>query len=271
MGPASISNEVMTRSILHLLVALLALAPGCDQAPRTLQEGDIPAPPDQARPIVLLLYDGFTALDAIGPLQFLGLLEDVRIVTVAKERGAVTSDNGIVLVAERALHEVDSAYILLVPGGLVETLQAAHDTSIQGWVRRIDRTTTWTASVCTGAWILAASGVLKDRPAATHWYGAEELERLGARYDSARVVVHDKFITSAGVSAGMDMGLTLVRLIAGDDYAKAVQLGLHYDPEPPMDHGSPEKCDSATVDMMQSMYDHALREAGLQRTEVDPH
>lgn len=125
--------------------------------------------------------------------------------------------------------------------------------------------------MCTGAWILAASGVLKDRPAATHWYGAGELERLGAQYDSASVVVHDKYITSAGVSAGMDMGLTLVRLIAGDDYAKAVQLGLHYDPEPPMNHGSPHKCDAATVEMMRGMYDHALREAGLLRTEVDPH
>ncbi len=220
-----------------------------------------------ARPIVVLLYDGFTALDAVGPLQALGLLEDVRIVTVAKERGPVMSDNGIELTAERALHEVDSAYILLVPGGLVETLQTAQDTAVQHWIQRIDRTTTWTSSVCTGAWILAASGVLKDRPASTHWYGAEELERLGARYDPARVVVNGKYITSAGVSAGMDMGLTLVQLIAGDEYAKAVQLGLHYDPSPPMDHGSPEKCDSATVDMMRSMYDHALREAGLLKTK----
>lgn len=254
-----------------LFTGALASLWGCSQAPGP----SLPVVPEEehasGRPIVVLLYEGSTALDAIGPLASLGMLEDVRILTVAKERGPVLSDNGIELIAERALHEVDSAYILLIPGGLVETLQTAKDTAVQHWIQRIDRTTTWTSSVCTGAWILAASGVLQDRPASTHWYGQHMLEQLGSRYDTARVMVSGKYITSAGVSAGMDMGLALVRLIAGDDYAKAVQLGLHYDPAPPMDHGSPSKCDSATVEMMRSMYDHALREAGLLTTEKEAH
>jgi transcriptional regulator GlxA family with amidase domain len=191
------------------------------------------------------------------------MLDDIRIITVAKESGPIKSDNGLTLIAERSIADVDSAYILLVPGGLVETLQAAHDTAITAWVKRMDRTTTYTTSVCTGAWILAGSGVLRGQRASTHWYGDTILTRLGAEYDTARVTVSGKYITSAGVSAGMDMGLKLVQLIAGSDYAKAVQLGLHYDPAPPMDYGSPGKCDTATVNMMRGMYDYALREAKL--------
>lgn len=123
-------------SILHA-VALVGLC-SCTQT----QSPESPKDPGQelasGRPIVVLLCEGFTALDAIGPLASLAMLEDVRIITVAKERGPVVSDNGIEITVERALHEVDSAYILLVPGGLGETLQTARDTAVQRWIQRID-------------------------------------------------------------------------------------------------------------------------------------
>ncbi|MGK5732269.1 DJ-1/PfpI family protein [Streptomyces sp. URMC 124] len=198
------------------------------------------------RTVALLLFEGFTALDAIGPYEVLCRLPGVRVVTVGAHRaGPVRTDTGeLSIVAERAMAEVTSADVLLVPGGVVDA--AAADPAVRSWVRRIDRGTTWTASVCTGAMILGAAGLLRGVRATTHWAARKVLEEYGAVVTEQRVVEHGKVITGAGVSAGIDMGLRLASRLAGEEVARAVQLGVEYDPQPPFDSGNAAEADERT-------------------------
>ena len=139
-----------------------------------------------------------------------------------------------------AFDEIEATDVLVVPGG-GRTHELVGDTVIVRFIRRIHPTTTWTTSVCTGSLLLASAGVLDGLTATTHWGAMDRLADLGAIPTSERVVQHDGIITAAGVSAGIDMGLTLVATLFGEDMAKVVQLGIEYDPQPPFDCGSPEK------------------------------
>ncbi|MCF3102842.1 DJ-1/PfpI family protein [Streptomyces roseoverticillatus] len=201
------------------------------------------------RVVAILLYDGFTALDAIGPYEVLCRVPGVRVVTVGvRQAGPVRTDTGeLGIVAERTLAEVPAAHVLLVPGGGPRGQSAAGaDPAVQRWIRRIDRGSVWTTSVCTGSLILGAAGLLRGVPATTHWAARPLLEETGAVWTRQRFVEHGKIITAAGVSAGIDMGLHLASRLAGDDVARAMQLGVEYDPAPPFDSGSVEKADEHT-------------------------
>ncbi len=189
--------------------------------------------------IAILLYDGFTALDAIGPYEILSRLPNARVSFVAKQPGAVTADtNQLALVASKALGDLPEPDVLLVPGGLQGTLDAADDPVIQDWIRHAHEHTRWTTSVCTGSLILGAAGVLDGLDATTHWYSRTWLDEYGATYLPERYVRRGKVVTAAGVSAGIDMALWMVSEMAGDQVAKTVQLAIEYDPEPPFDSGS---------------------------------
>jgi len=191
--------------------------------------------------IVIAVFPEFTALDAIGPYEVLRMVPDAEVVFAAAERGVVRTDSGAVgLHADAAFREIDSADVLVVPGGW-GTRALLRDESALEWVRAVHETTRWTTSVCTGSLVLAAAGLLDGLEATTHWAVVETLEKLGARYTPRRVVPQGKIITAAGVSAGIDMALTLAERIAGEDWAKAIQLRIEYDPQPPFDAGSPEK------------------------------
>lgn len=191
--------------------------------------------------IVTAVFPEFTALDAIGPYEVLRMLPDAEVVFAAAERGVVRTDSGAVgLHADAAFSEIDSADVLVVPGGR-GTRALVRDERTLEWVRAVHETTQWTTSVCTGSLVLAAAGLLDGLEATTHWSAVEILEKLGARYTPRRVVRQGKTITAAGVSAGIDMALTLAERIAGEDRAKAIQLRIEYDPRPPFDAGSPEK------------------------------
>ncbi|MEW1697503.1 MULTISPECIES: DJ-1/PfpI family protein [unclassified Streptomyces] len=197
--------------------------------------------------IAILLYPGFTALDAVGPYEMLARLPDTETVFVAKETGPVRGDqSSLALVADRTLAEVPRPDIVLVPGG-PETREAMDDPEIRAWLRTADETSTWTTSVCTGSLILAAAGLLADRRATTHWLAYEELRALGVEPTGERVVFDGKYVTAAGVSSGIDMGLHLLGRIAGDETAQTVQLLTEYDPQPPYDAGSPDKAPAAIV------------------------
>lgn len=190
---------------------------------------------------VIPIFPEFTALDAIGPYEVLRMLPGAEVVFAAAARGVVRTDSGMVgLHADASLDEIDSADILLVPGGW-GTRALTRDKEVLAWVRAIHETTQWTTSVCTGSLVLAAAGLLDGLDATTHWAAVETLERLGARYTADRVVQRGKIVTAAGVSSGIDMALMLAGLIADDDTAKAVQLAVEYDPQPPFDAGSPAK------------------------------
>ncbi|HEU5332900.1 MAG TPA: DJ-1/PfpI family protein [Actinocrinis sp.] len=192
--------------------------------------------------IVVAVFPEFTALDAIGPYEVLRMLPDTEVVFAAAERGVVVrTDSGAVgLHADASFGEIESADVLVVPGGQ-GTRALVRDERMLEWVRAVHETTQWTTSVCTGSLVLAAAGLLDGLEATTHWGAVETLEKLGARYTPRRVVRQGKIITAAGVSAGIDMALTLAERLAGEDWAKAIQLRIEYDPQPPFDAGSPEK------------------------------
>jgi putative intracellular protease/amidase len=200
--------------------------------------------------IVIFLYDGFTTLDAIGPFESLSRLPDAEVTFVAKEAGMVANDNGLIdIYAPKSIDEVDSADILLVPGGFADEA-VRHDPHQMDWVRKITKTTKINASVCTGSLILAAAGLLDGKKATTHWARYDVLEGYGATPVAERWVDHGDIITAAGVSAGIDMGLYLSAQIAGEDYAKALQLAIEYAPEPPFNSGSVATAAAETVELV---------------------
>ncbi|MGI5366090.1 DJ-1/PfpI family protein [Streptomyces iakyrus] len=208
--------------------------------------------------IAIVLYDRFTALDAVGPYETLGRVPGAETVFVAEQAGPVRNDSGnLALTADRALADVPHPDIIVVPGG-PGPLPLAADGPLLTWLRTADATSTWTTSVCTGSLLLAAAGLLKGRRATSHWMALEELERHGAEPTGERVVIDGKYVTAAGVSAGIDMGLTLLGRIAGDDHAQMVQLATEYDPQPPYDAGSPEKAPAHLVELLRSHLDLTL-------------
>ena len=197
--------------------------------------------------IAIVLFDRFTALDAIGPYQVLANLPDAEVVFVGERPGPVADDHQTLRVeAEAAFADVPRPGIVVVPGGPGQAGQM-DGSPLREWLLAADQTSEWTTSVCTGALILAGAGLLTGRRATTHWTAMDELGRLGAVPVTERVVEDGKYMTGAGVSAGIDMALTLSGLIGGDEVAQAIQLGIEYDPQPPYDVGSPAKAPEQMV------------------------
>lgn len=197
--------------------------------------------------IAVLLYDRFTALDAIGPFDTLGRLPGAETVFVSERPGPVRTDNGsLALVADKGLGEVTRPDIVVVPGGPHPELEMKNP-AVLDWLRAVDATTTWTTSVCTGSLLLAAAGLLDGRRATSHWLYLDKLAPFGVESTGERVVFDGKYVTAAGVSSGIDMGLTLLGRIAGDEVAQTVQLMTEYDPQPPYDAGSPDKAPAELV------------------------
>jgi putative intracellular protease/amidase len=191
--------------------------------------------------IAILLYDRFTVLDAIGPYQVLSGIPGAEVVFVAKRPGPIRDQVGsLVLSATAGLADIPRPDIVVVPGGPGQNDQM-QDGPLHEWLRAADQASTWTTSVCTGSLILAAAGLLAGRRATSHWLALDELGSLGATPVRDRVVFDGKYVTAAGVSAGIDMGLTLAGRVAGDETAQAIQLMIEYDPQPPYDAGSPDR------------------------------
>lgn len=188
--------------------------------------------------IAFVLFEDLTALDIVGPYEVLSEWPGVEVAFVASRTGDITADNGLPLRATHSLEEASDADIIVVPGtGKVD--QTLADEELIEWLR--DVRPKWMTSVCTGATLLAAAGWLDGRRATTHWNWRERLTRMGAETVAERVVFEPPVVTAAGVSAGIDMALALTARELGDDIAKAIQLGIEYDPDPPFDAGSPEK------------------------------
>ncbi|MFC8424071.1 DJ-1/PfpI family protein [Streptomyces sp. NPDC057236] len=202
--------------------------------------------------IAIVLFDRFTALDAVGPYETLGRLPDAETVFVAERTGPVRTDTGaLAITADKTLEEVPAPDVVVVPGGPGQTPQMENEALLE-WLRAADATSTWTTSVCTGSLLLAAAGLLRGRRATSHWLALGHLERYGAEPTGERVVTDGKYVTAAGVSSGIDMGLTLLGRIAGDEHAQAVQLLTEYDPQPPYDAGSPQKAPAHLVEEFRS-------------------
>jgi putative intracellular protease/amidase len=206
--------------------------------------------------VAILLFDRLTALDAVGPYEVLSRLPDATVTFVAREPRPKRTDNGqLALVADTSLPELPEPGIVLVPGGPGHDALMA-DGPEHEWLRGAHDTSTWTTSVCTGSLILAAAGLLEGKRATSHWLSLEGLGRLGAQPVSERVVSDGKLVTAAGVSAGIDIALTLAAKIAGDQVAQAIQLSIEYNPQPPFTAGSPQQVTPEIVELVRA---HATR------------
>ena len=194
--------------------------------------------------VVIYIYNGMTMLDAIGPYEVLRNLKNVDIKLVAKKKGKIISDSKFVhLDAQYGIDEIDKADILLIPGSGLAFVQEAKDKKLLDWICKIDETTQKTVTVCTGSVILAATGLLNGKKATTHWGATKMLEKYGAKPVHERYVEQGKFITAAGVSAGIDMAIYLVSLLQGEKSAKAAQLVIEYDPAPMYQSGNFKTCE----------------------------
>jgi putative intracellular protease/amidase len=198
--------------------------------------------------IVIALFDRFTALDAVGPHQVLHHLPGAEVVFAADQAGGVTDETRtLTLQAQAAFADVPRPDIVVIPGGPGQAAQMTPG-PLQDWLIEADKTSTWTTSVCTGALILAGAGLLGGREATTYWLALPELHRLGAIPRRERFVFDGKYVTGAGVSAGIDMALALAGRVAGDDEAERIQLAIEYDPHPPYQSGSPATARAELVD-----------------------
>ncbi|MBO0679184.1 DJ-1/PfpI family protein [Mycolicibacterium sp. S2-37] len=197
--------------------------------------------------IAIVLYPGFTALDFIGPYEVLRNLPDADVRFVWHRSGPVTADSGVLVVgATHSFDETPAPDILLVPGGMTST-EHARDETLLDWIRTAHTTTTWTTSVCSGSLILAVAGVLDGLRATSHWSVVPMLKTFGVTpVGDERMVREGKIVTAAGVSAGIDLALWLAGQIAGEAHAKATQLIIEYDPQPPFDSGHLSKASAAT-------------------------
>jgi transcriptional regulator GlxA family with amidase domain len=204
--------------------------------------------------IAYLLYERFTALDITGPHDVFNSVPGNEAIFVAEKAGPVRNESDTLsLVADASLDEVTSPDIVVVPGGFGNRVLLEHE-PLHEWIRSVHEGTEWTTSVCTGSLLLAAAGLLEGVPATTHWLARDLLGELGARVVTDRVVQDGKIVTAAGVSSGIDMALSLVQRMNGDEVAQAVQLGIEYDPEPPVDAGSPEKAPQPIVDLVTAAF-----------------
>lgn len=204
--------------------------------------------------VAFALFPKFTALDFVGPYQVLAAMPGAEVVLCAETTGAITDDNGLLhLDVEHTFADVTAPDVVVVPGGPGARDQAQQRGPVVDWVRARHTTSTWTTSVCTGALILGAAGLLENTTATTHWCFYDELATYGALPTEQRVVFADRMATAAGVSAGIDLALHLAGNIAGEQTARAIQLGIEYDPQPPFDSGAPSKAGPALRDFVYAM------------------
>jgi transcriptional regulator GlxA family with amidase domain len=186
-------------------------------------------------------------------------MPDTEIRFVGKEIGPVTTEGGALLLGiTHTIAETTRPDIVLVPGGATTPGEMVDDT-VLGWLRSVHETTTWTVSVCTGALILGAAGILKGLPATTHWYKMGVLRIMGAHpQPEQRMVRSGKIVTAAGVSAGIDLALWLAGELVGRKGAEAIQLVIEYDPHPPFDAGHKSKATEAVRQSAKLMMDRCM-------------
>jgi putative intracellular protease/amidase len=207
----------------------------------------------------ILLYPGVTALDAVGPWEVLSRMPNSDVRFVYKEVGPIMTEGGTLLLGTtHTTVETQSPDLVLVPGGSTTPGQMVDD-EVLAWLRKVHETSTWTASVCTGALILGAAGILKGVPATTHWYTMRVLKIMGAKpQPEQRIVQSGKIVTAAGVSAGIDLAFWLAGKIAGREQAEAIQLVIEYDPHPPLNAGHMSKASRETQKLAREKMDDLM-------------
>lgn len=196
--------------------------------------------------IVFILYPGLTQLDFTGPYEVLARLGKSEVIVACKDGGTLKSEMGLSFANLRALADIERADMIMIPGGPGQT-EAMLDPAFMAEVKRLGESAAYVTAVCTGSLILAAAGLLKGKRAGSHWAYRDMLAAFGAIPDPARVVRDGTAITGGGVTAGIDIALTIAAELEGDDRAKAIQLMIEYAPAPPFNAGRPETAEPHIV------------------------
>jgi cyclohexyl-isocyanide hydratase len=201
-----------------------------------------------------VIFPDLTQLDFTGPLQVLARLPQSAIHIVAKSEAPVPSDCGLSLVPSRTFANCPPLDLICIPGGVSGVIGAISDSETVDFVRKQAGTAKYVTSVCTGAFVLGVAGLLKGRRVTTHWAYTNLLPLVGATYEKGRVVKDGNLTTAGGVTAGIDFGLSMVAEIAGETTARAIQLGIEYDPAPPFDSGHPDRAPAAVKSALAERY-----------------
>jgi transcriptional regulator GlxA family with amidase domain len=193
-----------------------------------------------AKVIALIIYEELTPFDLVGPLQVFMALQEIapeyRVVVVGERKEIITSEVGLKFIPHHTFAEVPHPFVILMPGGSIRSIRVMSNLAIRKYIRTSTRTAEFITSVCTGALVLAAVGLLNGHPATTHWAFDGILENLGSKYQRKRWIENGNIINSAGVSAGIDMALYLVSRLTDEATARLIQQRIDYDPQPPFGH-----------------------------------
>lgn len=248
--------------------ALMSLAPVPNVKPKKGADGAY-----LSGGIGVLVYDGVNAMDVMGPFQVFSSA-GLQPMLISAQRGGdgitgpfkttIKAGNGVEMSATRTIENTPSLDVLVLPGGVTETIMMAQNPELLAWIKSVNNGSVWTSSVCTGSWILGATGLLQGKKATSNWYRADQtLEHFGAIPMSQKRYVQDgKIWTAAGVTAGIDMALAMVKelykndMTNGKDFTQAVMLDLQYDPKPPVTGGSKAKTHPYVYNGMEWMYDY---------------
>jgi putative intracellular protease/amidase len=203
--------------------------------------------------IVFILYPRLTQLDFTGPYEVMARIPGAETIIASKDGGTLRTEMGLTFADLRALADIDRADLIMIPGGPGQT-DAMLDPAFMAEVKRLGESAKYVTSVCTGSLILGAAGLLKGKRAGCHWAYRDLLAAFGAIPDDARVVRDGAIITGGGVTAGIDIALTIVAEIAGDDVAKMIQLAIEYAPAPPFNSGRPEIAEEKTVAAVKNLF-----------------
>jgi transcriptional regulator GlxA family with amidase domain len=196
--------------------------------------------------IAYVLYPDFTALDLVGPYEVISRWPEAEVHFVARSLDPVRSDRGLTVIPTDTPETFPDPDLIVVPGS-ENPLPVLEDRTLIDWLRVAAPGCQWTASVCTGAGLYAAAGLLEGKKTTTHWGFRDNLRAMGIEVVADRVVWEGNHISGAGVSAGIDMALALTERVHGRELAESLQLVIEYDPRPPFDSGSPTKADASTL------------------------
>jgi transcriptional regulator GlxA family with amidase domain len=217
-------------------------------------------------PVVFAIYPHVTQLDFTGPHEVLARLPGAQCILASSTGGDLEADGGLVFTKVRKLADIERCALVCVPGGF-GTIEAMEDQELLTQLRRLAKTARYVTSVCTGALVLGAAGLLKGKRATSHWAWRDALSAFGAIPDSARVVRDGNVFTGGGVTAGIDFALTVLAEVAGDEFAQSIQLGIEYAPAPPFNSGRPDLAPAHILANTQQRYERvrSARDAAVKR------
>lgn len=209
--------------------------------------------------VVFPIFDGVTQLDFAGPVQFFARMPGAKIHVVSKDGAPVATDCGFSILPHSGFADCPQADLLCVPGGF-GVADALSDSALIQFVAGQAAAAQYVTSVCTGAFVLGAAGLLDGKRVSTHWGYTHLLEKYGATHEDARIVRDGNLITAGGVTSGIDFALAVIAHLQGEETTRSIQLACEYDPAPPFEGGHPRSTPAPIVEQLKDRFYNAAAE-----------